>query len=141
MSGKPAFPNLSPHNSGSPQNWQRLDSWLWCARFLKSRSLCARLIEHGLIRLNGQPTDKPHARLRIGDVLVVPFGDQPQRQTVRVLRVLSLATRRGPASEARELYEDIPGSGVKAGNAASTPPSSPAMLPAESGIPPETDEN
>ncbi|WP_081369908.1 RNA-binding S4 domain-containing protein [Granulibacter bethesdensis] len=137
MSGKPAFPEISAHNSGSSQNWQRLDSWLWCARFLKSRSLCARLIEHGLIRLNGQATNKPHARLRIGDVLVIPLGDQPERQTVRVLRVLSLATRRGPPSEARRLYEDIPGGG----NTAASPPSLPAMPTAESGIPPETDEN
>ena len=55
-----------------------------------------------LIRINRQPTDKAHARLRIGDVLTVPV-----HHTVRVVRVVSLAVRRGSATEARLLYEEI----------------------------------
>ena len=84
------------------RGWQRLDTWLWCARMLRARSDCARLVEGGSVRLNRQPTDKPHARLRPGDVLTLPLGSG-----VRVLRVLGLATRRGPAPEARTLYEEI----------------------------------
>ena len=86
------------------RDWQRLDKWLWCARFMKARSDCARLVAEGLVRINRQVTDKPHARLRPGDVLTLPL-----RQDVRVVRVLSLATRRGPAPEARMLYEDLDG--------------------------------
>ncbi len=84
------------------REWQRLDKWLWCARFLKVRADCARLIAQGGVRLNRQPTDKPHARLRPGDVITLPLRDD-----VRVLRVLALATRRGPAVEARTLYEEV----------------------------------
>jgi ribosome-associated heat shock protein Hsp15 len=84
------------------RDWQRLDKWLWCARFMKARSDCARLVAGGLVRINRQPTDKPHARLRVGDVLTVPL-----RGAVRVVRVQALATRRGPAPEARLLYEEV----------------------------------
>ena len=50
---------------------QRLDAWLWCARLRKTRADCARLVEAGTVRINRQPTDKPHARVRPGDVLEV----------------------------------------------------------------------
>ncbi len=82
------------------RDWQRLDKWLWCARFMKARADCARLVQGGFVRLNRQPTDKPHARLRPGDVLTIPL-----RNEVVVVRVVTLATRRGPAPEARSLYE------------------------------------
>ena len=52
--------------------WQRLDKWLWCARFMK-RAATAPLDRGGGLRLNRQPTDKPHARLRVGDVLTLPL--------------------------------------------------------------------
>jgi len=55
-----------------------------------------------LVRINRQPTDKAHARLRIGDVLTLPLT-----AGVRVIRVAALAARRGPAVEARLLYEEI----------------------------------
>jgi ribosome-associated heat shock protein Hsp15 len=84
------------------KDWQRLDKWLWCARFMKARSDCARLVADGLVRINRQPTDKPHARLRVGDVLTVPL-----RGAVRVVRVRALASRRGPAPEAQLLYEEV----------------------------------
>lgn len=87
------------------RDWQRLDKWLWSARFLKARADCARLVSEGMVRINRQPTDKPHARLRPGDVLTLPLP----RNDVRVIRVLHLATRRGPAPEARLLYEEVPG--------------------------------
>jgi ribosome-associated heat shock protein Hsp15 len=84
------------------RDWQRLDKWLWCARFMKARADCARLIENGTLRLNRQPTAKPHARLRVGDVITVAL-----RGEVLVLEVLALAARRGPAPEARLLYREI----------------------------------
>ena len=78
---------------------------------MKARSDCARLVAGGLVRINRQPTDKPHARLRPGDVITLPL-----RGDVRVLRVLALAKRRGPAPEARLLYEEIGDrSGLRAG--------------------------
>jgi len=88
--------------AGEDRVWQRLDKWLWCARFMKARSDCARLVAGGLVRINRQVTDKAHARLRPGDVLTFPL-----RQDIRVVRVLALATRRGPAPEAQLLYEEI----------------------------------
>ena len=84
------------------RDWQRLDKWLWCARVMRARTDCAVLVGRGGIRLNRQPTDKPHARLRVGDVVTLPI-----RGEVRVLRVLALAARRGPAAEARLLYEEL----------------------------------
>lgn len=89
------------------QDWQRLDKWLWCARFMKARADCARFVAGGLVRINRQPTDKAHARLRIGDVLTLPLAGGPLGAGVRVIRVAALAARRGPAAEARLLYEEI----------------------------------
>ncbi|HTW29963.1 MAG TPA: RNA-binding S4 domain-containing protein [Acetobacteraceae bacterium] len=88
--------------AGAERDWQRLDKWLWCARLLHARGDFARLVAIGSVRLNRQPTDKPHARLRPGDVLTLPLP-----RGVRVVRVLALATRRGPATEARSLYEEL----------------------------------
>ena len=82
-------------------DWQRLDKWLWCARFMKGRAGCAALIVEGNIRINRQPTDKAHARVRPGDVLTIPIRD-----TVRVVTVMALAARRGPPAEAAALYEE-----------------------------------
>ncbi len=85
------------------RDWQGLDNWLWCARFMMARSDCAALVAAGGLRLNRQPTEKPHARLRVGDVLTLPL-----RGDVLVVEVLALAARRGPAPEARLLYRTIP---------------------------------
>jgi ribosome-associated heat shock protein Hsp15 len=84
------------------QAWQRLDKFLFFARFCKSRAVAAEWVAGGLVRINRQPTEKPHARLRPGDVLTLALA-----QRVIVARVLSLAPRRGPATEARRLYEEI----------------------------------
>lgn len=84
------------------RDWQRLDRWLWCARFFKTRGLAATFAGQRKVRINSQPTDKPHARVRPGDVLT--FGMGP---SVRVIRVVMLGERRGPAPEARGLYEDL----------------------------------
>lgn len=92
--------------------WQRLDAWLWCARFQRSRADCTRLVAGGAARLNRQPTDKPHARVRVGDVLTLALHG-----TVRVVRVRGLARRRGPPAEARTLYDVIPEPGSEAPDA------------------------
>ena len=68
---------------------------------MRARSDSAELVAEGSIRINRQPTVKPHAKLRIGDVLTIPVHG-----SVRVLRVANLAVRRGPAAEARLLYVD-----------------------------------
>jgi ribosome-associated heat shock protein Hsp15 len=69
---------------------------------MRQRSDCAALVAEGFIRINRHATDKAHARLRAGDVLTVPTHG-----SVRVVRVLSLAHRRGSACQARLLYEEI----------------------------------
>ncbi len=88
--------------SVEPEDGLRLDKWLWQARFFKTRPLAAQLASKGRIRINRVPVKKPHYRLRPGDVLTFPQG-----HTIRVVRVLALGTRRGPASEAQMLYEDV----------------------------------
>ena len=69
---------------------------------MRAREDCARLAAGGRLRINRLPTDKAHARLRIGDVITLPLRGQ-----VRVVEVLALAPRRGPASAARRLYAEI----------------------------------
>ncbi|CAI9121701.1 RNA-binding S4 domain-containing protein [Brytella acorum] len=83
---------------------RRLDLWLWYARVARQRTDCAALIRKGRLRINGQPTDKPHARVHREDVLTIPM---PGGVTVRVLRVVALGERRGNATEASMLYEEI----------------------------------
>jgi len=79
----------------------RLDQWLWFARLAKSRSLAARLCAAGAIRVNGATVTKPNQTVRVGDLVVVPQGS-----VQRTVRVLALGARRGPASEARGLYQE-----------------------------------
>lgn len=79
----------------------RLDKWLWHARFFKTRSLAARIIGSGAVRVNGQRVTKPATPVRPGDALTFTKDDR-----VRVAIVLELGTRRGPAPEAQALYED-----------------------------------
>lgn len=80
----------------------RIDKWLWHARILKSRTLAAKLVADGHVRLNGTRTLDPAKPVRPGDVLTVAL-----ERTVRVLKVVALGMRRGPASEAQGLYEDL----------------------------------
>ena len=82
--------------------FQRLDKWLWFARLAKSRTLAARLVEEGQVRVNRVKVEKPALAIKPGDVLTLSLGAQ-----IRVLRVLNPGTRRGPATEASTLYEDV----------------------------------
>jgi ribosome-associated heat shock protein Hsp15 len=81
---------------------QRLDQWLWFARVVKSRTLAATLISEGKIRLNRQRVEKPSQAVKPGDVITSGI----QRE-VRVLRVVAIGKRRGPAAEAQALYDDL----------------------------------
>ena len=81
---------------------RRLDKWLWFARFFKSRSLATRFCTASRLRINGKLVSKPHYALKTGDVLTFPLGPH-----VRIIEVAALGERRGPAPEARTLYEDL----------------------------------
>ena len=80
----------------------RLDKWLWYARFFKTRSLAAKLCNDGGVRLSGAVVTKAHASVKPGDVLTFAQG-----RHIRVIKVVALGSRRGPAPEAQALYEDL----------------------------------
>jgi ribosome-associated heat shock protein Hsp15 len=80
----------------------RLDKWLWHARFIRSRDLAEGLVAARRVRVNDQLVGKTHQLVRPGDVITLT---EPVR--VRVVRVRALGERRGPAVEARLLYEEI----------------------------------
>lgn len=80
----------------------RLDKWLWQARFFKSRGLAAEVIEAGSVRVNGTRVSRPGRDIGEGDTLTFPQGTH-----IRVVRVLALGLRRGPATEAQALYLDL----------------------------------
>ena len=80
----------------------RVDKWLWYARFFKSRSLATRLVQARKVRINSVITKKASATVKIEDVLTFPQG-----RNIRVVRIQELGHRRGPATEARALYEDL----------------------------------
>lgn len=84
----------------------RVDVWLWRARFFKTRSLAARFVEEGRVRLTrgGVETrlDKPSRSVKVGDGLVFAVGGR-----LIAVAVEGLGERRGPAAEARELYSPL----------------------------------
>jgi ribosome-associated heat shock protein Hsp15 len=83
---------------------QRLDKWLWCARLVKTRSLAAKLIEGGKVRVNGERALKVSRHVRLGDVVT---GTGAGAGRLFVVRVMGETERRGPAPVARSLYEDL----------------------------------
>ena len=100
---------------------QRVDKFLWYARFFKSRTLAAGVVTQGRVRINGARCEKPSTTVKLGDVLTFAAGPR-----VRVIKVLNSGERRGPASEARLLYEDL------------TPP--PEATPAQEAAPAARDK-
>lgn len=80
----------------------RIDKWLWHARFFKTRTLAAKLVGAGAVRVNSARVTKSAHGVGPGDVLTFA-----QAQRVRVIKVVALGERRGPAPEAQALYEDL----------------------------------
>lgn len=80
----------------------RIDKWLWYARFFKTRSLAAKVVSSGVVRLNGVHVKKASVSVSVGDTLTFP-----KEKDIRVIRVEALGARRGPASEAQALYADL----------------------------------
>ena len=80
----------------------RLDRFLFFIRLVKGRTLAQALIEAGNVRLDGKRVVKSAEEVKVGSVVAMPLRGQ-----VRVLRVLALPTRRGPASEAGSCYREL----------------------------------
>ena len=96
MTNRPAF---------DPAGAQRIDRWLWCARFFKTRALAARFVNAGEVRIS-RPYEtvragKASTLIRPGDTLVFT-----RHERLRVIEICASASRRGPACEAATLYED-----------------------------------
>lgn len=81
---------------------QRLDKWLWHARFFKTRTLAAKVVSDGKVRVDAQRVSKPSRSVMPGDTLTFPQGKE-----IRVIRITAIGVRRGPAPEAQALYEDL----------------------------------
>ena len=96
----------------------RADKWLWYARFFKTRTLASKVCAAGKLRIAGSATVKAHQKVKAGDVLTFPQG-----RHIRIVKVLALGVRRGPASEAQGLYEDL------------KPPTAEARLPRDTETP------
>ena len=88
-----------------PVQSQRIDKWLWCARFFKTRTIAAKFVSQNVIRLNRDSqslhVEKPSFLIRAGDSLSFSIGER-----LRLIGIIATAARRGPASEATTLYED-----------------------------------
>ena len=92
---------------------QRIDKWLWFARFAKTRTMAQKLAISGMVRINREKNVSASQPVKAGDVLTIAF-----ESGVRILKVIEPGERRGPATEARLLYEDL------------TPPPASASAPA-----------
>lgn len=80
----------------------RIDKWLWFARAVKTRSLAARLVEEGHVRVNGERVTQASKAVRPGDVLTITL-----ERHVLIWKIVALGDRRGPAPEAQALYENL----------------------------------
>ncbi len=130
MTALPDQPDSSHASSGETQ---RLDKWLWFARLAKTRTLATALVDGGKIRVNKVKVSKPSQNIRSGDVITATVA-----RRVRIFRVCATGVRRGPATEARTLYEELTPASVpimsqeqksaRAGRSASAPMSQPAAL-------------
>ena len=81
---------------------QRLDKWLWHARVVRARASAAALVEAGHVRVNGARERAPGHAVKLGDVITIALD-----RGVRLMKVLGFSERRGDASAARALYEDL----------------------------------
>jgi ribosome-associated heat shock protein Hsp15 len=85
----------------------RIDRYLHCIRLVKSRTRAQALVETGYVRIDGRRVEKPSEEVRVGSVIALPLNDR-----VRILLVLSLPDRRGPAAEVRLAYQELGIDGV-----------------------------
>jgi ribosome-associated heat shock protein Hsp15 len=99
------------------QDRQRLDKWLWFARFARTRATAVRLIEDGHVRVDGRRVVNASHGLKLGDVLTLALP-----HATIVVRLLALGERRGPYEQARLLYERIDGGGRDDGALAGADP-------------------
>ncbi|HEX2804053.1 MAG TPA: RNA-binding S4 domain-containing protein [Sphingomicrobium sp.] len=88
----------------------RIDRFLYCIRLAKSRTLAQAIVESGHVRIDGKRVEKPSDAVRAGSVVALPLHGR-----TRILKVLCLPARRGPAPEARACYEEL---GVDEGSGA-----------------------
>ncbi|HEY8030811.1 MAG TPA: RNA-binding S4 domain-containing protein [Methylocella sp.] len=96
---------------------QRLDKWLWFARVTRTRSLAARLVTGGHVRLNARRIETPAKGVGPGDVLTIAL-----ERRVRVLKVVAPGKSRRSFTEASNLFEELPDPGI-------CPPTGPAKGP------------
>ena len=94
-----------------PSGKQRLDKWLWFARFFKTRSLAAARVAAGDVRVDGDRVTKRATLIQAGNVLTFAVGTQ-----TRVIQIDDIGDRRGPAPEAQELYTDLTPPAIKQEN-------------------------
>ena len=80
----------------------RIDRFLHCIRLVKSRTLARAVIDTGHVRIDGKRIEKPSEEVRVGSIVALPLHDR-----VRILEVLCLPQRRGPAPEARACYREV----------------------------------
>ena len=90
-------------DASTEQERLRIDRWLWCARFFKTRSVAADAVRSGHVRLNGQRVKPAHA-VKIGDALSVELRDESERDVL----IVAIPARRGPAPEAAATYVETP---------------------------------
>lgn len=107
---------------------QRIDKWLFFSRAVKSRSLAAKLVVAGRVRINRDKAAQASDLVRAGDVLTITL-----ERRIFVWKVLGTGSQRGPAEEARLLYEDMSPPPVPKGEA--VPDAIPALRDAGSGRP------
>ena len=80
----------------------RIDRFLFFIRLVKSRTLAQHVIEEGHARIDGKRVEKPSEDVHVGSIIALPLHDR-----VRVIRVLAMPSRRGPAPEAQSCYEEL----------------------------------
>lgn len=105
---------------------QRLDKWLWFARFVKTRTLAADIVSAGKVRLNRVRVEKPAQTVRAGDVLTLNLN-----RRIQLVRVLGIGERRGPSAAARSLYEELTAEGDVIKPQPSSSPPGAAWRPSE----------
>ncbi len=87
----------------------RIDKLLWFLRFVKTRALGHALAEAGHIRVNGRRVERAALPVAVGDVLTLPLPGPGATEGVRVIEVLAIPARRGPAAEAQACYRPLDG--------------------------------